>query len=183
MTDPTQPSAVDPLRLVLDFGEVVEVDGSELLDPVAEATVPAVVLRMPGHRADWFGKLLLAYTRVCELVGTQLDAAERSTAWALRTAAGAADESFAAESVARSQVTSAQRMTAAAALREREDFDDVTLIAVVDAAARWMDEPDGEQYAYALLGAVTDTETQGWAYLALAGRPRRSGDHAEGLPS
>jgi len=32
-------------------------------------------------------------------------------------------------------------------------------IAVVDAAARWLNEPDGEEYAYALLGAVAD----GWS--------------------
>ena len=44
-----------PLRLVLDFGESVELDGSTVYDPVAEAAVPAVVLRMPAHRAAWFG--------------------------------------------------------------------------------------------------------------------------------
>jgi hypothetical protein len=37
-----------------------------------------------------------------------------------------------------------------------EPFDDMTVIAViavVDAAARWLDEPVGDEYAYALLGA------------------------------
>src|SRR5436305_810409 len=72
MTDPTQPSAADPLRLVLDFGEVVEVDGSELLDPTAGRLAPAVVLRVPGHRAQWLGLVLSAYTRVCQLVGTEI---------------------------------------------------------------------------------------------------------------
>jgi hypothetical protein len=38
-------------------------------------------------------------------------------------------------------------MLAAAVLREAEDFDDRTLIAVVDAAARWLDEPSGDDYA------------------------------------
>ena len=37
------------LRLVLDFGESVELDGSAVQDPEGGA-VPAVVLRMPPHR-------------------------------------------------------------------------------------------------------------------------------------
>lgn len=44
-------------------------------------------------------------------------------------------------------------MAAGAVLRAAEDLDDVTVIAVVDAAARWLEEPDGDEYAYALLGA------------------------------
>ncbi len=59
-------------------------------------------------------------------------------------------------------------MIAAAALRERAGFDYTTMIAVVDAAARWLAEEDGGTYAYALLGAVTDEPTQGRAYAALA---------------
>lgn len=51
------------------------------------------------------------------------------------------------------RVTSARRMAAGAVLRAAEDLDDVTVIAVVDAAARWLEEPDGDEYAYALLGA------------------------------
>jgi hypothetical protein len=31
-----------------------------------------------------------------------------------------------------------------------KDFDDVTMIAVVDAAVRWLEEPDGDEYAYAV---------------------------------
>jgi hypothetical protein len=34
----------------------------------------------------------------------------------------------------------------------REDFDDITLMAVVDSAARRLAEADGVRYAYALLG-------------------------------
>jgi len=60
-------------------------------------------------------------------------------------------------------------MSAAAVLRSAEDFDDVTMIAVVDAAARWLDEPEGDEYAYALLGAVTDGPTQLRAYGELLG--------------
>jgi hypothetical protein len=34
-------------------------------------------------------------------------------------------------------------------------------------AARWLNEPDGEEYAFALLGAVTDGPTQLRAYSEL----------------
>jgi len=42
-------------------------------------------------------------------------------------------------------------------------------IAVVDAAARWLNEPDGEEYAYALLDAVAD----GWYFVAQRGSHRQ----------
>ena len=70
---------------------------------------------------------------------------------------------------ASTRVTSARRMAAAAVLQAAEDFDNVTMIAVVDAAARWLDEPEGDEYAYALLGAVTDGPTQLRAYGELLG--------------
>jgi predicted NAD/FAD-binding protein len=66
-------------------------------------------------------------------------------------------------------VTSARRMAAAAVLQASENLDNATMIAVVDAAARWLDEPDGEEYAYALLGAVTGGLTQLRAYGELVG--------------
>jgi hypothetical protein len=57
----------------------------------------------------------------------------------------------------------------AAVLQAAEHLDNMTIIAVVDAAARWLDEPDGEEYAYALLGAVTDGRTQLRAHSELLG--------------
>lgn len=156
------------LRLVLDFGESVELDGSTVHDPEG-GVVPAVVLRMPPHRAAYVGKVLEAYTHVCRLVGVEVDAAERGPAWALTRAASAAGFVDSASLPVPSRVTSAARMAACAVLRESEDFDDVTMIAVVDAAARWLEEPDGDEYAYALLGAVTDQATQLQAYADLLG--------------
>ncbi len=155
------------LRLVLDFGESVELDGSMVWDPVAEGPAPAVVLRMPAHRAAWFGRVLLAYTRVCRLVGVELDAAEGGPAWALARAASVAG--FVEPAAELRRVTSARRAAAAAVLRAAEDLDDVTMVAVVDAAARWLDEPEGDEYAWALLGAVTDGPTQQRAYAELLG--------------
>jgi hypothetical protein len=160
---------VASMRLVLDFGESVELDGSTVFDPVAEAAVPAVVLRMPAHRAAWFGRVLDAYTRMCRLAGVELDAAERGPAWALARAASSAGYVESVPAGGPQRVTSARRMAAGAVLRRTEDFDDVTMIAVVDAAARWLEEPEGDEYAYALLGAVTDGPTQLRAYGELLG--------------
>ncbi len=60
-------------------------------------------------------------------------------------------------------------MAAAAVLQASENLDNTTMIAVVDAAARWLDQPEDEEYAYALLGAVTDGPTQLRAYSELLG--------------
>ena len=68
MSERSEPH-VTPLRLVLEFGETVELDGSTLYDPTSETAVPAVVLRMPPHRAAYFGEVLEAYTRMCRLAG------------------------------------------------------------------------------------------------------------------
>lgn len=109
--------------------------------------------------------MLDAYTRMSRLADVELMAAERGPAWALTRMSAAAGHVNVA-TVERSRVTSARRMSAAAVLRAAEDFDDVTMIAGIDAAARWMDEPDGDAYAYAyaLLGAATDGPMQLCAY-------------------
>lgn len=70
-------------------------------------------------------------------------------------------------------MTSGRRLAVAAVLRSAEHLDDTTTIAVVDAVARWLDEPDGDEYAYALLGAVTDGQTQLRAYGQLVGGDTR----------
>jgi hypothetical protein len=160
---------VTPLRLVLDFGETAELDGSTLYDPTSETAVPAVVLRMPPHRAAYIGKILDAYTRVCRLAEEELTADERGPAWALQRAASAAGFLDPVSATGPIPVASARRMAAAAVLRASENLDNTTTIAVVDAAARWLNEPDGEEYAYALLGAVADTPTQLRVYGELTG--------------
>lgn len=171
MTNPTRPP-VEPMRLLLDFGESVEVDGSTVYDPTAEAAVPAVVLRMPRHRTAWFSLVLDAYTRVCQLVGADLVAAEQGPAWALGLAARSAGHVETTRSPMAGRVTSGRRLAVAAVLRSAEHLDDTTTIAVVDAVARWLDEPGGDEYAYALL-AVTDGQTQLRAYGQLVGGDAR----------
>ena len=168
MSERSEPR-VHPLRLVLDFGETVELDGSTLYDPSSETAVPAVVLRLPPHRAYYLGKVLDAYARVCRLTETELPADERGPAWALRRTASAAGFLDLDALTTWTPVTSARRMAAAAVLQAADHLDNTTTIAVVDAAARWLDEPDGEEYAYALLGAVADGPTQLRAYGELRG--------------
>ena len=168
MSERSEPH-VTPLRLVLEFGETVEIDGSSLYDPTSETVVPAVVLRTPPHRAAYIGTVLEAYTRVCRLAATELEASERGAAWALAQVASAAGFTDTVRPADHGRVTSGRRMATAAVLRAAQDFDDATVIAVVDAAARWLDEPSGEEYAYALLGAVVDGVTQIQAYAELLG--------------
>ena len=135
--------------------------------------MPAVVLRMPRHRAAWFGLVLDAYTQVCQLAGADLVAAERGPAWALSLAARSAGHVETTGPQIASRVTSGRRLAVAAVLRSAEHLDDTTTIAVVDAVARWLDEPGGAEYAYALLGAVTDGQTQLRAYGQLIGGDAR----------
>ena len=156
---------VVPLRLVLEFGETVELDGSTLYDPVAEAGGGVADAAASGG-VFWSGAVgLHEGVSACRCGAGCVGA---GGAWALGRVASAAGH---VEPVAVEQrrVTSARRMSAAAVLRSAEDFDDVTMIAVVDAAARWLDEPEGDEYAYALLGAVTDGPTQLRAYGELLG--------------
>ena len=76
--------------------------------------------------------------------------------WALRATASAAGFLDQDQATGSTPVTSARRMAAAAVLQASENLDNTTMIAVVDAAAHWLDQPEDEEYAYALLGAVTD---------------------------
>jgi hypothetical protein len=80
----------NPLHLVLDFGDTIDVDGSTIWDPIDEVTIPAVTLRLPAHRAAFLGRALDTYTRISHLLGTDPDLTERDLAWALTTAATAA---------------------------------------------------------------------------------------------
>jgi hypothetical protein len=154
------------------------VDGSTIMDADAGKAVPAVVVRVPGFRAHDLAHGLDRLTRVGSIVaGGELVANESRLSWALDAAAAAVGDRSALRCAARvaERVTSGQRLRAAAELRQRLDFDAVTLIAIVDAAARWVDE-DGHEYAITLLEASTDADTAGAAFLALTTpREERSG--------
>jgi hypothetical protein len=171
--------------LAMDDGELVEVDGSTVLDEESGREVPAVVLRMPLWRAHSLGHVLSDWSAVVDRVG-DVDRGslhEGELGWALFAAAGVAGHRDAVVDAERrsSSVSSGQRARAAAVLRDRYAFDLRTLIAVVDAAAWWLDEPNGDTYASALLVSVTgaDRETAGEVYLALVGEPEDGGDEGE----
>ena len=106
--------------------------------------------------------------RACATWPASEPIAEHGPVWALAEASAAAGHEEPTR-VKQARVTSARRMSAAAVLQAAGAFDDVTMIAVVDAAARWLEEPEGDDYAYALLGAVTDHPTQLRVYGELLG--------------
>jgi hypothetical protein len=83
-------------------------------------------------------------------------------------------------------VPSRQRLDAVVVLAERETrLSALQRLALVDAAASWLSEPNGgEQLAHALLGSACRTDvTAEHAYLALITPSDNSEDHSEGLPS
>jgi hypothetical protein len=165
-------------RLAMDNGEVVEVDGSTLLDEDSGRTVPAVVLRLPAWRAHALAHVLASWNRAVDLFEevTNVSQDESDLAWALSAASSATGDLRARQEALRgpTSVLSGERAKAAAVLKEREAFDVGTLIAVVDAAAWWLDQPHGDSYCTSLLNAVTDRPTAGAAYLALIGEPTAS---------
>jgi hypothetical protein len=162
-------------RLAMDNGEIVEVDGSMLIDEDSGQAVPAVLVRLPRWRAHALGHVLASWNAAVDLFehATQVSQDESDLAWALHAASSAAGDQRAREEAQRppTSVPSGRRATAAAVLRDREAFEVHTLIAVVDAAAWWLDQPHGDNYCASLLNAVTDQETAGAAYLALIGTP------------
>ena len=83
-------------------------------------------------------------------------------------------------------VQSRQRLDAVTVLAKRESrLSALQRLALVDAAASWLSEPNGgDQLAHALLGAACRTDvTAEHAYLALITPAENPEDHSEGLPS
>jgi hypothetical protein len=83
-------------------------------------------------------------------------------------------------------VPSRQRLDAVTMLAERESrLSALQRLALVDAAASWLSEPNGgDQLAYTLLGTARTAEvTTEQVYLALITPPENPGAQSEGLPS
>lgn len=81
---------------------------------------------------------------------------------------------------------SRQRLDAVAVLAERESrLSVLQRLALVDAAASWLSEPNGGgQLAHALLAAACMTDvTANHAHLALITPSDNPEDHSKGLPS
>ncbi|MGH3844766.1 MAG: hypothetical protein ACRDR6_23460 [Pseudonocardiaceae bacterium] len=187
MTNPMQ-SDPDRLRLALDNGEEVELDGGTLV--VGAEEVPSVVLRLAPWRARSVARVLeewSAVSRVFHRAPRQI-LTELELSRTLDLAASALGDPEPTMPVARGDrvVPSRQRLDAVAVLAERESrLSALQRLALVDAAASWLSEPNGgEQLAHALLGAACTTGvTAEHAYLALITPPENPEDHSEGLPS
>src|SRR6266704_557801 len=55
-------------RLAMDNGEVVEVDGSTLVDEDSGQAVPAVILRLPAWRAHALGHVRASWNAAVDLL-------------------------------------------------------------------------------------------------------------------
>jgi len=173
MTNPTDPSNGPRLRLTLDDGELLEVDGSTIDD----SGVPAIVLRLTPWRAHDLAHVLDTYTRVVEVMSrsSEVSGTEASLSRALFDAVSVLRPATGPESPPLGKVTSGRRALAMAVLQEhRPDLDHTALIAVVDAAAMWTDA-DEDYLVMSLLSAVGGEEAARPAYVALTGSTSGAG--------
>jgi hypothetical protein len=164
-------------RAELDDGQIIEADGSTIRDRGSGAEVPAVVLRMSPARAHVLAHVLDEWSRAALIFATlrSSEVTERALAWTLEAGAAATGDPEAGRCALRvaPAPTASQRLAAVSVLQQRERrISPVQRIAVVDAAARWLAEDAGEEFAQALLQAVcTKSTTANFAYLALIDRP------------
>ena len=184
MPDPMQ---LDPerLRVVLDHGEVVELDGGTLVLDGQES--PSVVLRLAPWRARSVARVLQEWTSVSRIFHhpTRPHLEELDLSRTLELAAAVLDGGD--EPIVRSPrgtrvIPNRQRLAAVAVLGEREvHLSAVQRLALIDAAAWWLSEPNGgEELAYALLTAICSAEvTTEHVYLALITPSDESDDDGE----
>src|ERR1700704_526912 len=185
MTNPMQ-SDPDRLRLALDNGEEVELDGGTLL--LGEEEAPSVLLRLTPWRARSVARVLeewSAVSRVFHRVPRPI-LTELELSRTLDLAASVLGDPEPTLPLLRGDraVPSRQRLDAVAVLAERESrLSALQRLALVDAAASWLSEPNGgDQLAHALLAAAGTTEgTAGHGYLALITPSENPEDHSEGL--
>jgi hypothetical protein len=184
MPDPTQFDP-DPIRVALDHGEVVKLDGGTLILDGEES--PKVVLRLAPWRARSVARVLQEWSSVSwifhQASRPHLDELELSRTLELAAAAlGDGDERIMQSSRGSRVVPNRQRLAAVAVLGERQpQLSAVQCLALVDAAAWWLSEPNGgEQLAYALLAATcSEATTTEHVYLALITPSDEPSDHDE----
>jgi hypothetical protein len=163
----------DRLRVVLDHGEAVELDGGTLVLDGQES--PSVVLRLAPWRARSVARVLHEWSSVSRIfhhpTRPHLDELDLSRTLELAAAVlGAGDEPNARSLRGSRVIPHRQRLAAVAVLGAREGhLSAVQRLALVDAAAWWLSEPNGgEEFAYALLAASCAAEvTAEHVYLAL----------------
>ncbi len=172
MPDPRQFDP-DRIRVVLDHGEAVELDGGTLVLDGQES--PSVVLRLAPWRARSVARVLHEWSSVSRIfhqpTRPHLDELDLSRTLELAAAVlGASDEPNVRSLRGSRVIPNRQRLAAVAVLGEREaHLSAVQRLALVDAAAWWLSEPNGgEEFAYALLAASCAAEiTTEHVYLAL----------------
>lgn len=157
MADPID-GPVRHLRVELDGGAVVEADE----EWPADGRGPVVAVRLPAARAHTLAHLLTEWATAFRLVPDRAEEPSTSTlARAIEdvTAALGDPEALACASRSGGSVPAGRRLAAVGVLRDQEPgLSPVQRIAVIDAAARWMDEDAGNELAYALLRAVCLTD-------------------------
>lgn len=166
----SNPIDVPPHRFRVELdGTAVEADEQW---PAADDWPPMIAVRLPAARAHSLAHLLTNWATAFRLVP---DHAEAPSTYALGravedVAAALGDPgALACANRSRGSVSTERRLAAVGVLREHEpSLTPVQRMAVVDSAARWLDEDAGDELAYALLGAVclSDAVTTR-AYLAL----------------
>jgi hypothetical protein len=172
MTDPTQAHGQEqaPWRLVLEEGEQLEVRTADSI-PTSQASRSAVVLSMPAWRAADLARVMDAYSRISAIFAetSEVSGTESSLARALSDAAAAATGADDPPTAEPARVGHRGRLKAMAMLQKaRPELSHGKLIAIVDAAARWLDD-DMDHMAMDLLNTIDDD--QGMAlYFTLLGR-------------
>jgi len=187
MSDPTQFDP-DRLRVVLDRGEVVELDGGTLVLDGEES--PSVLLQLAPGRARSVARVLQEWSSVSRIfehsTRPHLDELELSRTLEMAAAALGDDEPLVRSPRGSRVIPNRQRLAAVAVLGEREtQLSAVQRLALVDAAAWWLSEPNGgEELAYALLAASCSAEVSTeHAYLALITPSDEPDDHDGDLSS
>jgi hypothetical protein len=188
MPDPTQ-FGPDLIRVALDHGEVVDLDGGMLILDGKESS--SVVLRLAPWRARSVARVLQEWSSVSRIFHrpTRPHLDELYLLRTLELAAATLDDHD--EPIMRSPrgsrvIPNRQRLAAAAVLGEREaQLSAVQRLPLIDAAAWWLSEPNGgEELAYALLTATCSAEvTTEHVYLALITQSDEPGDYGAGSSS
>lgn len=181
MTEATQFDP-DRLRVALDHGEVVELDGGTLVLDGEEP--PSVVLRLAPWRARSVAQALEEWSAASGVFNrtSRPSPDELDLSRTLELAAsvlGDGDEPLLRFPRGDYTVPSRQRLAAVAVLAEREaGLSAVQRLALVDAAAWWLTDPaGGQELAHALIdGACADQVTAEHVYLTLITPPEQSAD-------
>jgi hypothetical protein len=171
----TNPSEMSN-RLDIGGGTSVETDGTTV--ELSGSPVPVIVLRLPASRAH-----RLAHSLVGD-PAPDLVPADRTLARGIEAVAAVAGEPGALRCAADDVrgIGQRQRLNVAGVLRDQEPrLSPVQRIAVVDAAARWMEEDAGDELAFALLRAARLSElAASQAYVELLAPAGPPGDGPAG---